>query len=326
MACWGSSCSCSLLLGLFVLFVQQQHASADMMAYGTKQPEWRGEVVPIAWSPRAFHIKKLLTDEECEHIKHIARDKLTSSDVVNTQTGKSEKSDVRTSTGTFFDKDFDEVVTAVEERVAMVTMLPKANQEGLQVLKYVDGQKYEPHHDYFHDDYNKRPENGGQRVVTVLMYLATPEEGGETVFPNVDESLRVSGEGWSDCARQGLAHKPVKGDALMFYSLTPDGKEDIHSLHGSCPTTKGEKWSATLWIHVDAFGQDASYQLNKWKGCADRHENCPYWAGIGECDKNPGYMHSACKLSCKRCDPAKDKEKEAGARAAAVAGQDAAAA
>lgn len=31
--------------------------------------------------------------------------------------------------------------------------------------------------DYFHDAYNKRPENGGQRVVTVLMYLATPEEG-----------------------------------------------------------------------------------------------------------------------------------------------------
>jgi len=28
-------------------------------------------------------------------------------------------------------------------------------------------------------------------------------------------------------------------------SLTPDGVEDKHSLHGSCPTTKGEKWSAT---------------------------------------------------------------------------------
>lgn len=43
----------------------------------------------------------------------------------------------------------------------------------------------------------------------------------------------------SECARKGLANKPVKGDALMFYSLTPDGKEDPKSLHGSCPTTKG---------------------------------------------------------------------------------------
>eukprot|EP00882_Tetradesmus_deserticola_P021641 GHRQ01023426.1.p1 GENE.GHRQ01023426.1~~GHRQ01023426.1.p1 ORF type:complete len:131 (+),score=7.54 GHRQ01023426.1:459-851(+) len=35
------------------------------------QPDWRGEVIPVAWSPRAFHIKQLLTDEECEHIKRI---------------------------------------------------------------------------------------------------------------------------------------------------------------------------------------------------------------------------------------------------------------
>jgi len=31
----------------------------------------------------------------------------------------------------------------------------------------------------------------------------------------------------------------MQGDALMFYSLTPDGKEDPMSMHGSCPTTKG---------------------------------------------------------------------------------------
>jgi prolyl 4-hydroxylase len=86
---------------------------------------------------------------------------------------------------------------------------------------------------------------------------------------------------------------------------------------------QGEKWSATLWIHVDAFGQDASYQLAKWKGCADRHENCAYWAKNGECDKNPAYMNNACKLACKKCDPAKDGEKS---DAAAAVGKAAAAA
>lgn len=45
------------------------------------------------------------------------------------------------------------------------------HQEGLQILHYHDGQKYEPHFDYFHDAVNARPENGGQRVITVLMYL-----------------------------------------------------------------------------------------------------------------------------------------------------------
>ena len=30
--------------------------------------EWRGEVVQLSWSPRAFLYKKLLSDEECDHL------------------------------------------------------------------------------------------------------------------------------------------------------------------------------------------------------------------------------------------------------------------
>lgn len=41
--------------------------------------------------------------------------------------------------------------------------------EGLQVLHYEVGQKYEPHFDYFLDEYNTK--NGGQRMATLLMYL-----------------------------------------------------------------------------------------------------------------------------------------------------------
>ena len=52
-----------------------------------------------------------------------------------------------------------------------VSHLPEENGEGLQILHYVDGQKYEPHHDFFHDQFNARKDNGGQRVATVLIYL-----------------------------------------------------------------------------------------------------------------------------------------------------------
>jgi prolyl 4-hydroxylase len=37
---------------------------------------------------------------------------------------------------------------------------------------------------------------------------------------------------------QGLAVKAVRGDALLFYSLKPNGEEDPSSMHGSCPTLK----------------------------------------------------------------------------------------
>lgn len=56
------------------------------------------------------------------------------------------------------------------------------NGESMQILHYENGQKYEPHFDYFHDKANQ--ELGGHRVATVLMYLSNVQKGGETVFPN----------------------------------------------------------------------------------------------------------------------------------------------
>ncbi len=65
----------------------------------------------------------------------------------------------------------DAVIKGIERRISYVTHIPEVNGEGLQILHYEDGQKYEAHHDFFHDKFNSRPENGGQRIATVLMYL-----------------------------------------------------------------------------------------------------------------------------------------------------------
>ena len=53
------------------------------------------------------------------------------------------------------------------------------------MLHYHNGQRYEQHHDFLIDSVNPSPENGGQRIITFLMYLTSVEEGGETSFPLV---------------------------------------------------------------------------------------------------------------------------------------------
>jgi len=35
--------------------------------------------------------------------------------------------------------------------------------------------------------------------------------------------------------------------------------------------------------------------------CNDDNEQCNAWAGVGECEKNPAYMHDKCKSSCNVC-------------------------
>ena len=38
--------------------------------------------------------------------------------------------------------------------------------------------------------------------------------------------------------------------------------------------------------------------------CLDRELRCPYWASVGECQKNPNYMELHCAQSCGTCDKA----------------------
>ena len=39
-------------------------------------------------------------------------------------------------------------------------------------------------------------------------------------------------------------------------------------------------------------------------GCTDLNKDCVKWSNIGECDKNPDYMHQYCKKSCGKCSTA----------------------
>ncbi|XP_057503530.1 probable prolyl 4-hydroxylase 3 [Actinidia eriantha] len=207
----------------------------------------------ISWEPRAFIYHNFLSKEECEHLIKLAKPRMAKSTVVDSKTGKSKDSRVRTSSGMFLRRGRDEIIRDIEKRIADFTFIPVEHGEGLQILHYEVGQKYEPHYDYFLDEFNTK--NGGQRIATVLMYLSDVEEGGETIFPAATGNFS-SMPGWnelSECGKRGLAVKPKMGDALLFWSMRPDATLDPSSLHGGCPVIKGNKWSSTKWMHVEEY-------------------------------------------------------------------------
>lgn len=205
--------------------------------------------IPLDWNARIFLWPGFLSPEEADHIRQIAEPNLLRSWVADNDDGHSELSNVRTSKGTFLRRRQDPIITRIENRIAMWTLLPVEHGEGLQVLRYKGGEKYDAHYDYFHDAENVK--NGGNRVATVLMYLADTEEGGETAFPHVPAP--GDNEGFSECARPFLAAKPKKGDAILFHSMTPEAQLEEGSMHVACPVIRGEKWSAAKWIHVRPF-------------------------------------------------------------------------
>ncbi len=198
------------------------------------------EMEILSWSPRVFLIHNFLSDAECDRIIELAKPDLRRSTVVDDSKVSGKIDESRTSQGMFFTGPAqDPMLRAIEERIAKVTLIPKENGEAIQVLNYQVNQEYRPHYDYFDPatiggmaNYQR----GGQRVATLIMYLHTTQTGGETVFPKAN--LKIA---------------PKKGNAVLFYNCTLDGKEDPMSLHGGAPVIQGEKWIATKWMRTGKF-------------------------------------------------------------------------
>ena len=117
-------------------------------------------------------------------------------------------------------------------RIDEKMLFTSTNAEDMQVVNYVNGQKYDSHHDWGVSGY---PES---RFITLLLYLTdmeSPDAGGETAFPKGADGL-------------GFKVHPGKGSAVLFYNLLEDGNGDDLALHAALPVHKGEKWLANFWV------------------------------------------------------------------------------
>eukprot|EP01127_Copromyxa_protea_P009836 TRINITY_DN2347_c0_g1_i1.p1 TRINITY_DN2347_c0_g1~~TRINITY_DN2347_c0_g1_i1.p1 ORF type:complete len:173 (-),score=36.20 TRINITY_DN2347_c0_g1_i1:24-542(-) len=124
----------------------------------------------------------------------------------------------------------------IERRAEAFTHLPMDHGEVFYLLRYEEGQQYKPHFDWFSDDDVGKSHQGksGNRIATVLFYLGSPDEGGETIFPSTADGV--------------VEVKANAGDAVLFWDYTPENKPDRASLHGGKPVLEGTKWAMTKWI------------------------------------------------------------------------------
>lgn len=179
-----------------------------------------------------------LSDEECEHIKAASNSRMRRSAVVGKNFSNVETR-IRSSSGTFFDRGEDPIISRIEERVARLTGIPVNRGEGLQILHYAYAQEYQPHFDFFepqNEEEAKVLEQPGNRIETLIFYLNEPEEGGSTYFPQMKLSIH-----------------PKKGSVIRFGYIGEDGIPDRRSEHAGLPVIKGEKWIATKWLREREF-------------------------------------------------------------------------
>ncbi|QDZ24904.1 prolyl 4-hydroxylase [Chloropicon primus] len=271
-------------------------------------------IEPFSWKPRAFTIHNFLTEEECDHLVSRGEAELERSRTKSTEDGVSRVDNIRTSYGSWIARYEDEIVGRIEEKVALLTGVPVPNGEEIQILRYEQHQRYEPHRDTFLREFLS-DERGRQRIATILLYLSDVDEGGETNFPMGKISREYRDEHGKGADQENrecggslqAAVKPKKGDALLFFGM--DGQntyEDPYSLHEGCPVVEGTKWSATIWMH-QGHSLWGEHGLDMLKGrCRDYNRRCESWADRGECVTNARYMKRTCRRSCGVCEERKD--------------------
>ncbi|MGZ9076161.1 MAG: 2OG-Fe(II) oxygenase [Burkholderiaceae bacterium] len=197
------------------------------------------EMLFVIESPRVVLFGNLLSDEECDLLISLSRDKLERSSVVNASTGAYDIHPHRTSSGTYFKRGENELLQRVERRIAELVECPVEQGEPIQVLHYEPGGEYKPHFDYFDPAHPGNQEvlaQGGQRIATLIVYLNDVAGGGSTVFPQI-----------------GLDVLPRKGHAVYFAYCGDDGALDARTLHGGSPVKSGEKWIATKWFRQQPY-------------------------------------------------------------------------
>ena len=176
----------------------------------------------------------------CEYLINLAAPRLSASDVIDPVTGKPLASRLRTSSSMNFQLSmYDMAVGMVCRQLAALTGMDPSWLEPISILRYLPGEEYKPHYDYFSvadQGKTRQKDAAGQRIATILVYLNDVEAGGETEFP-----------------RLGVRIRPEQGKAVVFFNCEASGKPDADSLHAGMPVIRGEKWLASLWFRERPF-------------------------------------------------------------------------
>lgn len=184
-------------------------------------------------APRIVLLDDFLSDQECDALCASAEGFSASVVMSGNDAATEVDRGIRTSMSATLPSS-NIFVQKVQQRAAELLNWPLPQCEALQIQRYLPGDQYKPHYDYFQpgaDDFEQIVSRSGQRIGTLIMYLNTPEQGGDTYFWNL-----------------GIKIKARKGSALFF--SYPDATTRSGTFHGGDMVTAGEKWIATQWLRT----------------------------------------------------------------------------
>ncbi|QJW88710.1 hypothetical protein HNV11_04615 [Spirosoma taeanense] len=132
----------------------------------------------------------------------------------------------------WFSDELLDFLQVLETRLESLLGTSRQRLEFWQATRYEPGGQFDYHHDagFWEDD------PAGERRHTILLYLDTPERGGQTHFRAQDVSVRA-----------------VAGRLLVWNNLLPTGSCNYGMIHASTPVLEGQKTTLVTWERLNPF-------------------------------------------------------------------------
>ena len=184
-----------------------------------------------------YKIYNFLSEDECNDlIQSFQNEKFVRSTITsnNENNENNENNKIRTSSTFHLFSENNKLYFDLNDKICKTIGLNEIHSEISQVQKYIVGEEFKEHTDYFDEnlEYNKKYiGERGQRTWTFMIYLNGVEEGGETNFPKLN-----------------LKIQPIRGMALIWNNLINDENVNPYSLHQGMPILKGQKIIITKWF------------------------------------------------------------------------------
>ncbi|EAL92385.2 hypothetical protein KXW29_000326 [Aspergillus fumigatus] len=221
----------------------------------------------LSRTPLVIYIEGFLTTPEADHLVDISVGKYTPSIIYN---GITERVDPSTRLSERALLDRDHTVRCIEDRArAFQGWRPHLYIERMWAQRYNASGHYRHHYDWAGS-----VARGGDRASTFMVYLDDNCTGGGTNFPRLrmpvdrrwcrflechgDEETLEVGDGAKDTAPrketarargtgEGITFKPIKGNAIFWENLRPDGTGYPETWHAALPVTSGTKVGLNIW-------------------------------------------------------------------------------
>ncbi|KAH8898041.1 hypothetical protein GQ53DRAFT_679481, partial [Thozetella sp. PMI_491] len=207
----------------------------------------------LSYDPIIMYIEGFLTTYEARHLRKLAEPRYNSSVVEgqprNDSDGQDDENNIQNGETAWLASP-DPVVDCVRARAAAFQGY-NSNETiaSLAAVRYTTGGELTAHYDW---DTEAPREVDRKTSFFAVLEASRRLQGGATSFPLVEKPVWSSAapDTWCrflDCEAEGLAVKPIQGDALFWVNFREDGRGHNATAHAGQPVLRGKKVGLNIW-------------------------------------------------------------------------------